>query len=194
MRVLLGLLVLVAVALADLPNLWPMPSSVTYSECNPLIGHNLSLECDGTTAVCGMVQDYWTWASPRIYPLGSPATTPGSITTITLVVFGADTALTLEVDEAYTLSVTKGAVTMTAQSVYAAMRGIETLIQMTTPEAPSTYSIQCGQVTDAPRFPWRGLMVDTARHFLSISAMKRQIDAVAIAKMNVLHVHLVDAQ
>jgi len=49
-------------------------------------------------------------------------------------------------------------------------------------------------VQDVPRFSWRGLLIDSARHFLDISAIKRQIDALSATKMNTLHWHATDAE
>ena len=49
-----------------------------------------------------------------------------------------------------------------------------------------------GVVLAATRFAWRGLMIDTARHFMSVESLKRQIDAMEQVKLNVLHLHLSD--
>ena len=50
------------------------------------------------------------------------------------------------------------------------------------------------RIVDAPRFAWRELMVDTARHFLPLSVLRRTVDAMEAAKLNTLHLHLVDQQ
>lgn len=57
----------------------------------------------------------------------------------------------------------------------------------------ATGSIPCVEVRDTPRFRWRGFMQDVSRHFFSIDYLKRQIDAMASLKLNVLHLHLTDA-
>ena len=49
-------------------------------------------------------------------------------------------------------------------------------------------------ITDAPRFPWRELMVDTSRHFQPVRILKRVVESMTTAKLNVLHMHLVDSQ
>jgi hexosaminidase len=50
------------------------------------------------------------------------------------------------------------------------------------------------QITDEPRFTWRGLMIDVARHFQPMEVIKRNIDGMAMVKLNVLHLHLSDDQ
>lgn len=49
-------------------------------------------------------------------------------------------------------------------------------------------------VTDAPRYVWRGLLIDSSRHFLTVSAIKATLDAMSMNKLNTLHWHLVDDQ
>ena len=60
----------------------------------------------------------------------------------------------------------------------------------------STYSINSvpTSISDQPRFPWRGLLIDTSRHYLQVSAIKRTIDSMSYNKFNTLHWHAVDAQ
>ncbi len=50
------------------------------------------------------------------------------------------------------------------------------------------------KIRDAPRYPWRGLMVDSARHYLSVPLLERTIDSMAAMKLNTLHWHIVDAE
>ena len=53
--------------------------------------------------------------------------------------------------------------------------------------------LQCCDIYDYPRFPYRGLHVDVSRHFRSVDFLKKQIDAMAMFKMNRMHIHLTDA-
>jgi hexosaminidase len=60
--------------------------------------------------------------------------------------------------------------------------------------SPSGIAIAHQTIADAPRFAWRGVMLDPARHFLSVATLKRQIDAMERLKFNTLHLHLSDDQ
>ena len=62
------------------------------------------------------------------------------------------------------------------------------------PRRGETISIPAVTVTDEPRFGWRGLMVDTARHFMPLSTLTLIVDQMASVKLNVLHLHLTDDQ
>ena len=59
---------------------------------------------------------------------------------------------------------------------------------------PSGFVASAAHIEDSPRFPWRGLTVDVSRHFISVDALKRNIDGMTAVKMNVLHLHLSDDQ
>lgn len=90
------------------------------------------------------------------------------------------------------------------------MRGLETVLQLAFVEgfeeghtnldgfAPAANFLSIKNtpisIEDAPRFPWRGMLVDTARHFFSIEKLKQIIDALSWNKMNVFHWHIVDAE
>ncbi|MEM7549468.1 MAG: family 20 glycosylhydrolase [Bacteroidota bacterium] len=100
-------------------------------------------------------------------------------------------ALELGTDESYILEVGSDRITLTAPTDFGAMRGMETLLQ-TLQADESGYYFPAVQIKDAPRFPWRGLMIDVARHFQPIEVIKRNLDGMAAVKMNVLHLHLVD--
>ena len=68
---------------------------------------------------------------------------------------------------------------------------LRTLDQMT--DAGTIHELQCCEIYDYPRFPYRGLHVDVSRHFRSVGFLKKQIDAMAMFKMNRMHIHLTDA-
>ncbi|WP_061707779.1 beta-N-acetylhexosaminidase [Pseudenterobacter timonensis] len=96
-------------------------------------------------------------------------------------------------DESYRLVVDASGVNITANTRFGALRAIETLLQLVQNGAKNT-AVPWVTIDDAPRFPWRGLLLDSARHFIPLEDIKRQIDGMAAAKLNVLHWHLTDDQ
>lgn len=99
--------------------------------------------------------------------------------------------LTVEAREAYELTISPGGVAIEADGETGVLRALATLRQVIGRDAAGA-NAPLLHVEDAPRFAWRGLMIDTVRHFMSIAAIKRQIDAMELAKLNVLHLHLSD--
>ena len=89
---------------------------------------------------------------------------------------------------AYTLTRAGGNVHLEADTEWGALAGLATIAQL----GPAVASIR--EVRDAPRFPWRGLMIDTVRHFITLATLKRTVDAMWFYKLNVLHLHLTDDQ
>lgn len=96
-------------------------------------------------------------------------------------------------DESYQLEITSGQVLLTAATDIGAIRGLETLLQWIQ-AGESAYFFPGAIIKDRPRFAWRGLMIDAARHFMPLHVLRRNIDAMAALKLNVLHLHLSDDQ
>ncbi|MCD9576607.1 beta-N-acetylhexosaminidase [Flavobacterium soyae] len=96
-------------------------------------------------------------------------------------------------DESYSLDIKSNKITINATSDLGALHGLETLLQLLQNDSKSFY-FPVSQISDFPRFTWRGLMIDAARHFQPVDIIKRNIDALAAMKMNVFHWHLVDDQ
>ena len=71
------------------------------------------------------------------------------------------------------------------------LHGLATLRQSIT-NVPGGFAVPAMAIDDAPRFAWRGVMIDVARHFMSLPTLERQIDAMELVKLNVLHLHLSD--
>ncbi|MDR7372262.1 family 20 glycosylhydrolase [Flavobacterium aquidurense] len=96
-------------------------------------------------------------------------------------------------DESYHLDIKQNKITINATSDLGALHGLETLLQLLQNNNTSFY-FPNSQISDFPRFTWRGLMIDASRHFQPIDVIKRNIDGLAAMKMNVFHWHLVDDQ
>ncbi len=103
--------------------------------------------------------------------------------------------------EGYTLSVTPNRISLSAATPAGLLYGCQTLLQLLPPEIFSrtrqnvtSWKVPCVTIEDCPRFPWRGLMLDPARFFLTPDFIKKYIDLLAMHKMNRLHLHLTDSE
>jgi len=105
---------------------------------------------------------------------------------------GPDTP-TLGEDESYTLDIAPDSAVLKAPTVAGAMHGLETFLQVVEPAAGG-FSAPAVHIEDRPRFPWRGLMLDSCRHWMPVPLVKRNLDAMAAVKLNVFHWHLSEDQ
>ena len=105
-------------------------------------------------------------------------------------------------DEGYALVVTSDSAHLVARTPTGLYRGTQTMRQLLPfgVEAENAV-IRMGEwrmpavnITDRPRFAWRGTMLDVARHFFTVDEVKQHIDLIALYKFNVLHLHLSDDQ
>ncbi|GAB4018974.1 hypothetical protein GCM10028808_55090 [Spirosoma migulaei] len=94
-------------------------------------------------------------------------------------------------DESYQLTIDGTKASLSAPTTLGALRGLETVLQLVKADEKGYYLPEVS-ISDSPRYPWRGMMVDVARHFLPLDILKRNIDAMATVKLNVLHLHLSD--
>jgi len=90
--------------------------------------------------------------------------------------------------EAYLLEIGPASVLVRGASAHGVFNGIQTLAQLIGPDG----ALPCGRVLDAPRFGYRGMMLDVARHFASRETVLRLLDCMACYKLNKLHLHLTD--
>jgi hexosaminidase len=95
--------------------------------------------------------------------------------------------------EAYQLDARPSGIVVTAASDAGLVHGGTTLWQLMSPSRNAAV-VPAVAIDDAPRFPWRGIMLDSARHFQSPKFVTAFIDWMALHKLNVLHWHLTDDQ
>jgi hexosaminidase len=96
--------------------------------------------------------------------------------------------------EGYRLSVNASGVELLAPSPHGLFNGIQTLAQLVGPESQDGWRLPACEVKDYPRFQWRGLLLDPARHFLPPDYLKKFIELMAAYKYNRLQLHLTDDQ
>jgi hexosaminidase len=95
--------------------------------------------------------------------------------------------------ESYELSVSRDKIKLSATTDIGIVYGLETLLQLLDNNADAFF-FHGTEIKDFPRFTWRGIMIDVARHFQPLEVLKRNLDAMAAVKMNVFHWHLSDDQ
>lgn len=103
--------------------------------------------------------------------------------------------------EGYRLRVSPSGVHITASAPAGIFYGVQTFLQLlpppiksATPQTGTVWTASSVDITDAPRFPWRGIMLDVSRHWFTKDEVKRLIDELAEYKLNVFHWHLTDDQ
>lgn len=97
-------------------------------------------------------------------------------------------------DEAYRLVVTRRSITISAADARGLFWGVQTLRQLLPLQQEVPPAIPVVSIEDAPRYAWRGVMLDTARHFYPVDFIKKQIDLMSYYKFDVFHWHLTDDQ
>ncbi|XP_033125157.1 beta-hexosaminidase subunit beta-like [Anneissia japonica] len=95
-------------------------------------------------------------------------------------------------NEEYSLTVHEDTSNLESESIWGVLRGLETFSQLIYIAKDGRLTINATDIVDRPRFPYRGLLLDTSRHFLDVSSLLKNLDAMAYSKLNVFHFHIVD--
>ncbi|PGH32056.1 hexosaminidase [[Emmonsia] crescens] len=101
------------------------------------------------------------------------------------------------VDESYTLDIKErsNSIDITANTIWGVLHAFTTLQQIVIADGRRRLIVeQPVSIKDKPLYPYRGIMVDTGRNFISLNKIKEQINGMALAKLNVLHWHMYDSQ
>ena len=96
-------------------------------------------------------------------------------------------------DESYHLEVTPAQVVLRAPNPLGVLHGLQTFLQMVE-VTDHGFVVPAVTIDDKPRFPWRGLMIDTGRHFIPLEVLRQNIDLMEASKLNVFHWHLSEDQ
>jgi hexosaminidase len=99
----------------------------------------------------------------------------------------------IRADESYQLEIGPAQARLSAPTPIGILHGLESLLQLADTDSESFYWPAL-TIEDRPRFPWRGLLIDVSRHWQPVEVIKRNLDAMATVKLNVLHWHLSDDQ
>lgn len=193
-QIILAALALVVVfAKAQQPNIIPQPVQAEMHEGNFPISNNTLLlfdvNNDDDRVLADMAQELLADAT-GIKPRLTKATGAELQNNILLQL---NTPFDENIGtEGYRLKIEKDRVFLNANTTAGLYYGLQTMWQLLTPG--QNQELPCAEITDYPRFGWRGMMLDVSRHFFPVEFIYKYIDYLALHKMNVFHWHLVDDQ
>lgn len=182
--------------------LWPLPASYAAGSTALCVPTTLAFQLDAGARASSVVRDAVARYSSYIFSHGELSTSCGGSPTIEGVTIsvadGTDGYPALDDDVSYSIHVAvEGGARITSQTVWGALHGLETFSQLVTfHRGDRLYVLENAPifVEDAPRFAYRGVMVDVARHWMPISSLETVVDGMAFSKLNVLHLHLSDQE
>ena len=189
---------LIAVALcADMPNIWPLPKEYKHGDKDLIVdAYGFRFDTPGqSNELMEAFQRYY----PLMFDRNSEKVEEGALKRVHVTVTESKVELQLGIDESYTIEIPDDGsdATITAANPFGAMHGLETFSQLVEFDAETMKFVIRNapwSIKDEPRFPHRGILMDTARHYESLPSIKKLIDSMTYAKLNVLHWHLTDSQ
>lgn len=177
--------------------LMPMPANARMGS------GSLSIDANFTVALSGHKEARLEHAVERflrqmeketgIPRLEGAAAAGGTATLVVRTEHASKAVQELGEDESYSLEVTASGAKLTAATPLGTMHGLQTFLQLVD-AGPNGFIVPAVTIQDQPRFAWRGLMIDAARHFMPMEVLKRNIDGMEAVKMNVFHWHLSENQ
>jgi hexosaminidase len=176
--------------------LMPLPASLRAGT------GQLAITQSFTVAITGAKEARITRAAQRLIerlalrtgiPLSAKLADPSRATLVLTAEKAGKPVQELGEDESYTLDVTPNGARITAPNPLGILRGVETFLQLLQ-IGPSSFFVPAVRIEDRPRFPWRGLMIDSCRHWIPAEVIKRNLDGMAAVKLNVFHWHLSENQ
>lgn len=203
-RYLLTLIILIcgSVSLAQQPasekhNLMPVPASVTFDNERLPVDESFKVAIRGhsdarlQSAIARFVKRL---EGRTVLSLAPGLALDDQATTLIVHCEGPGKDIpAVDENESYRIDITHRQALLSAPTVVGAIRGLETVLQLVEADRRG-YFLSGVKISDQPRFPWRGLLIDVARHFEPVEVLKRNLDAMAALKMNVFHWHLTEDQ
>jgi hexosaminidase len=177
-------------------NVLPLPAKVQLGTGRLLIDHSFSLAVTGAqdARLDRAVERFLiNLARQTGIPFNPAGTSSGRATLTVHADRAAQSVPQFGEEEGYTLDITPSGANLMAPDGLGVLRGLETFLELVEP-TPDGFVAPAVHIEDKPRFAWRGLMIDVSRHFIPLDVIRRNIDAMAAVKLNVLHLHLSDDQ
>jgi len=172
---------------ANEPAVIPMPSRIESRDGVCLMTRGAIDMGWGTTEVADFLSSEFEARTGQKFGIGQPANS--TVVKLKLV----EKRLP---DESYELTITSNSISIQASDKAGLFYGAQTLLQLIPPNAKASMRLQlpCLHIQDQPRFKWRCLHLDVARHFFNKQEVKQLLDEMAFYKLNTFHWHLVDDQ
>ncbi|MDP1973064.1 MAG: beta-N-acetylhexosaminidase, partial [Sediminibacterium sp.] len=167
----------------------PQPASLTMGKGNFMVNNKTIIvtKGNGLDKSAKFLQAYLKKMYGLVLPI---AATGGSNGNIVL----SNAKLNHSIAGAYELAVTNNGVTIAGDNETGVFYGVQSLIQLFPFTKSTNLSIPQLMVKDQPRFAYRGMHLDVARHFFPVDFLKKYIDFIAMHKMNTFHWHLTEDQ
>jgi hexosaminidase len=186
-----------SVSLAQQHNLMPAPASITFDNERLAVDESFKVATRGHSdarlqaAIARFVKRL---EGRTVLSLSPGLALDDQLTTLIVHCEGPGTVIpAVDENESYRIDITSRQALLSAPTVIGAIRGLETVLQLVNADRRG-YFLPGVKIQDQPRFPWRGLMIDVARHFEPIEVLKRNLDGMAAMKLNVFHWHLSEDQ
>ena len=195
MKTLATLLLLSGIACAQSElNLVPMPASVVRGSGELTVGSNFTVAVHGDARLQRAAARFLVQVARQTgVPIAPKVQKGDSATLVVLAAHAAKDVPELGEDESYSLTVSPSGARINAATTLGAMHGLQTFLQLVEAGA-SGFAAPAVTIEDRPRFPWRGLLLDVCRHWMPVEVVKRTLDGMEAAKLNVLHWHLSEDQ
>jgi hexosaminidase len=175
--------------------LMPWPAHLTLGDGQFVIDSNFSVEFEGfrePRLMAAQKRFLETLFGETGIPFSDNA--PSNSPKLLIKTLGpSDPVQRLGEDESYHLEITATEARLSAPNPLGVLHGLETFLQLVH-TTPAGFSVPAVRIDDQPRFPWRGLMIDSGRHFMPIPVIERNLDGMEALKLNVFHWHLSENQ
>src|SRR3954453_9696453 len=201
LRRLAPLLIVSSIALPQMgaqpaaPPLMPLPSHIEMGDGQFVIDGNLTVALDGYTEPrLTLARERFLATLSRETGIPIPHDAQNHPANFTVKTAAASKPVQeLGEDESYHLKVSPDSVQLSAANPLGVLHGLQTFLQLVR-ITPQGFAAPAVSIDDEPRFGWRGLMLDSGRHFMPLNVVERTLDGMEAVKLNVFHWHISDDQ
>ena len=173
----------------------PIPASVVQGSGQLIVEHGIRIVSEGYNEPrLERVQGRFLATLSREIGIPELPHQSSEMATLTIKTAGPSSVVQqLGEDESYHLEIKTTGALLAAPNPLGILHGLQTLLQLVH-STPEGFAVAAMSIDDKPRFPWRGLMIDTGRHFMPLDVIRENLNGMEAVKMNVFHWHLSEDQ